>query len=99
VTQLSPTAGGLGAYQAYIEVMLHFHCSDCKARLEWPDYEVNAGVPFPPWSAREGGRGLALGWYVPPLTEDGSVSLICFCPTCTQKRGLIVQKPYEDDEG
>jgi hypothetical protein len=38
----------------------------------------------------QGKRGMALGWYVPPLTADGSLRTECLCPICAQKRGLIV---------
>jgi hypothetical protein len=38
-------------------------------------------------------KAMSLGWYVPPLTADGLVSLTGFRPSSTQKRGLIVQRP------
>ena len=83
------------AYEAYVEVMLHFHCADCGAHLDGPISDSDVEAPNPPWSTREGRGGMSLGWYVAPLTADGSVSLTSFCPACTQKRGLIVHRPDE----
>jgi hypothetical protein len=91
MTELSKVAGGLNAYEFHVEMALHFHCDDCGEHLECPVTKFDISAPHPPWATREGKRAMALGWYVPPLTADGSLRPECFCPSCTKKRGLIVQ--------
>jgi hypothetical protein len=88
--EIPQIAGGVDAYEFHVEVCLHFHCDDCGAHLECEETQTDAASPFPPWATREGKRGMMLGWYVPPLTSDGSLSMLCFCPDCTRKRGLHV---------
>jgi hypothetical protein len=83
-------AGGMNAYEFYVEVCLRFLCDDCGADLECPVLNSDESAPNPPWSTREGKRGMALGWYVPPLLPDGSMRLLSLCPACAQKRGLSV---------
>ena len=83
-------AGGVDAYEAYVEVMLFFRCDGCGATLDCPVLESDDDAPYPPWSTREGTRGRSLGWWVPPLTADGSVEMTCFCPACAHERRLIV---------
>ena len=96
MTKLSPVARGLDAYEAYVEVMLYFLCLDCGASLDCPVSDSDISAPYQPWSTREGKRGRSLGWYVPPLTSDGGVGPTCFCPSCTRKRGLTVDRADED---
>ena len=91
MTEFPQVAGGIDAYEFYVEMELHFRCGDCDERLDCPVLESDDGAPFPPWATREGRRGMSLGWYVPPLSSDGSLWWVSFCPSCTQKRGLIVQ--------
>lgn len=89
-------AGGVDAYEFYVEQELHFRCEDCDERLECPVLESDTEAPLPPWATREGRRGMTLGWYVPPLLPDGSLLWISFCPRCAQRRGLVVHIPDDD---
>jgi hypothetical protein len=95
MTDLPSTSGDVDAYEFFVEMALHFHCSDCGEHMDCPVSDSDVSAPQPPWATREGRRGMSLGWYVPPLTPDGAVRLTCFCPSCTQKRGLIVRRVDE----
>ena len=95
MTDLPTTSGGVDAYEFFIEMALHFHCSDCGEHMDCPVSDSDVSAPHPPWATREGRRGMSLGWYVPPLTVDGSVTLTCYCPSCARKRGLVVQRADE----
>jgi hypothetical protein len=91
--ELPTIAGGVDAYEFYAEAALHFHCDDCGEHMECVVLESDLEAPQPPWATREGIRGMSLGWYVPPLTADGSLRSECLCPSCARKRGLIVHRP------
>ena len=93
MTELPTVAGGVDAYEFHAEAALHFHCDDCGEHMECVVLDSDVEAPQPPWATREGIRGMSLGWYVPPLTADGSLRSECFCPSCAQKRGLIVHRP------
>jgi hypothetical protein len=93
MTGLPKVAGGIDAYEFYIEMELHFRCVECEERLNCGVLDWDVQAPHPPWATREGKRGMSLGWYVPPLTVDGSLRWMSLCPNCAQKRGLIVQRP------
>ncbi len=90
MTTVPEIAGDIDAYEFYVEVMLHFRCDACGASFDCPVLDSDVEAPNPPWSTREGARGMSAGWWVPPLTPDGSVQLTCFCPDCARARGLIV---------
>ena len=90
MAEIPKVAGGLDAYEFYIEVMLHFHCVDCGAKLDCPVLGSDIKAPFPPWSTQAGKCGMESGWYVPPLLPDGSLNPISFCPNCSSKRDLEV---------
>jgi hypothetical protein len=92
MTEMPKVAGGIDAYEFYVEMALHFHCDDCGEHMECPVLEADVEAPRPPWATREGKRGMSFGWYVPPLTPDGSLRPECFCPSCARKRGLVVQR-------
>jgi hypothetical protein len=83
-------AGGLDAYEFYVEMWLHFHCMDCGTKMDCPVLDSDTEAPQPPWATREGKRGMEAGWYVPPLLPDGSLNPISFCPNCSRKRGLEI---------
>jgi hypothetical protein len=81
------TTGGIDAYEFYVATAVHFHCDECGEHMECPVGQEDVSAPYQPWATREGERGRSLGWYVPPLTADGSLRLVCFCPSCARKRG------------
>lgn len=84
----SPTVSGdINAYEFYVEMALHFHCADCGERMECPVADTDVEAPWPPWATRQGRRGMSAGWWVPPLTENGSVRLIAYCPSCGEGEG------------
>lgn len=85
-------AGGIEAYEFYVEMELHLRCYGCAERLDCTLLDSDVEAPQSPWPARQGKRGMALGWYVPPLTADGSLRWFSLCPSCSQKRNLIVPK-------
>jgi hypothetical protein len=84
-------SGGVDAYEFYAEFALQFLCDVCGEHLDTRDKDTDDDAPFPPWATREGKRGMALGWYVPPLTPDGSLVVRCLCPACATTQGLRVQ--------
>ena len=83
-------SGSIDAYEFYVEVMLQFHCDDCGASSDCPVADSDDEAPRPPWATREGLRGMSLGWFVPPLTSDGSVRLTSYCPSCARRRGIRI---------
>ena len=83
-------SGDIDAYEFHAEVALHFHCDDCGEHLECSVLDSDVEAPRPPWATREGRRGMMLGWYVPPLSPDGSLMRGCLCPSCARKRGLEI---------
>jgi hypothetical protein len=90
---LPKVAGGIDAYEFYVEIEMQFRCHDCGEHMECPILDTDVEYPQPPWATREGRRGMALGWYVPPLTPDGSLRWFSLCPGCAQKRDLVVHRP------
>ena len=87
---LPKIGGSLDAYEFYVWFALHYHCEDCGAHMECPVGDEDVTAPEPPWSTREGRRGMALGWYVPPLTSHGSLLPLSLCPTCAKRLGLRI---------
>jgi hypothetical protein len=87
-------SGGLSAYEFHIEVALQWTCDDCGAYLECLQdiREDEADAPYGKWAKRKGEEGMAAGWYVPPLTDDGSLTCGCLCRDCAKRRGLEVIK-------
>lgn len=92
---LPRVSGGREAYEFYVEVMLQFRCGECDAFIDAAAdirKEEEAGAPHhAPWAARKSQEALDLGWYVHPLTEDGSLVPVCLCPSCSAKHGLTVK--------
>jgi hypothetical protein len=92
MSELSPFPGDFASYEAYLEVMRHFVCSDCGTTQE---REPDAADSNEAWSEREAARGKLQGWFVPPLTPKGAANLTCFCPSCGPKRGMLVNYMLE----
>src|SRR5438552_2018682 len=63
MSEIPTLAGGIDAYEFYVETALHFHCDDCGEHMECPVPETDVEAPNPPWATREGKRGMSLGWY------------------------------------
>ena len=89
------TSGDLDAYEFYIETALHWHCASCATHVEvtgdvLPGEEEK--MPYGAWAVRQGHLGMQRGWYVPPLTKEGSLVLTTLCPECVRKGGLEVKK-------
>jgi hypothetical protein len=89
------TSGDLAAYEFYIEMMLSWRCRDCETHVECTD-DIRADeqeAPYGGWATRKAKEAMAQGWFVKPLTADGSLMWsVCYCPNCTIRRGLIVAK-------
>jgi len=51
-------AGDLGAYEFYLEMWLHFHCSDCGLKMDCPVLASDVEAPRPPWATREAKHGM-----------------------------------------
>jgi hypothetical protein len=85
-------SGGLDAYEFYVEIHLQWLCDDCgECVLGTQDIlEDEQEAPYAKWATRKGKEGMKAGWYVRPLSEDGSLRRGCLCPKCVEKRGLIV---------
>src|SRR5438105_2766353 len=60
MTKLPKVAGGIEAYEFYVEMELGFRCGDCDERLDCPVLDSDADAPHPPWATREGRRGMSL---------------------------------------
>ena len=84
------TAGGLDAYEFYVWFQLYFLCTDCGESLDCPVTEQDTDAPDGDWMRRNARRARSLGWYVHPLTADGSLIAICLCPACASSRRLAV---------
>ena len=91
---LPRVSGGIDAYEFYVEVMLQFLCVDCGAFIGAAS-DIRAGeeeAPIGgPWAARHAKEAMRLGWYVHPLTSDGSLVPFCLCPPCATKSELVVR--------
>jgi hypothetical protein len=85
-----PVAGGLDAYEFYIWFQLYFLCHDCGESLDCPVADDDIEAPEGKWMRRNAQRARSLGWYVHPLSADGSLTPICFCPGCAASRYLVV---------
>jgi hypothetical protein len=90
---LSKIAGGLDAYEFYIEFALDWICKECGTCLDAvadATKEEAEEVPYGPWSRRQARKARELGWYVPPLAKNGSLVPVCLCPACSRKLGFVV---------
>ena len=83
-------AGGIDAYEFYVWTVLYFRCDGCDASLDCPITEQDTEAPEGPWMRRSAHQAHSLGWYVPPLSPDGSLTVFALCPRCTQTRGLTI---------
>ena len=83
-------SGGLDAYEFYVEIMLYFRCNDCGASLDCPVTEQDDDAPSGAWMRHHARRAWSLGWYVHPLSADGALTTIAFCPACSDVGGLTV---------
>src|SRR5688572_24494441 len=83
-------AGGVDAYEFYVEFQLYFLCSDCGASLDCPVGDDDIEAPSGEWMRRNARRTRSLGWYVHPLSSDGALTPTCFCPACTRRRSLSI---------
>jgi hypothetical protein len=92
MSNFPPQSGGLNAYEFYIEAVLAWHCGDCDSYIECTNdiREDELDAPYGAWAVRKGKEGMAAGWYVPPLTSEGSLIVGCLCPACARKRGLVI---------
>lgn len=87
----APVSGGLDAYEFHIETILSWHCHDCGRHDEATNdiREDEPEAPYGGWARRKALEARAAGWYVPPLSENGSlVTSFCLCPGCAGKRGF-----------
>jgi len=79
--------GSKKAYEFYIEMMLVWSCDECPAHIP-ASSDIRIGekdAPFGNWASRQAEDAMRLGWYVPPLTEDGSLVVRCLCPNCAKE--------------
>ncbi len=95
MSALLKISGDFDAYEFYIETALHWHCASCAEHLEvtgdvLPEEEEK--MPYGSWPVRQGLLGMRRGWYVPPLTKEGSLVLTALCPDCARKGGFEIQK-------
>jgi hypothetical protein len=92
---LPKVSGGREAYEFYIEMMLQWRCKECQEFIDAAAdirREEEPGAPHHgPWAARKAQEAMRLGWYVQPLTENGSLVPFCLCPSCSVRRGLTVK--------
>ncbi len=85
-------SGGFDAYEFYVEAMLHFACVECGKFID-ASSDIREGedlAPAGPWASRHAKTAMLLGWYVHPLSSDGSLVPFCLCPSCAAKRGLKI---------
>lgn len=87
-------SGDLDAYKFYIEFALCWTCDDCGEHIA-ASSDIRPGeddAPYGPWQDRQARQAMSDGWYVQPLTPDGSlITRPCFCPRCAQNRNLTIQ--------
>jgi hypothetical protein len=88
---ISEVAGGLDAYEFYVEMTLFFRCDGCGTSLDCPVGERDTDAPSGGWMRFHAKRARDFGWYVHPLSPNGGLIAVCFCPACANGRKLIVQ--------
>ena len=93
---LPKVSGGPEAYEFYVEVMLQFRCDECASFIDAAAdirKEEEVGAPHHgQWAARKSREAMTLGWYIHPLSKDGSLVPFCLCPSCSTRHGLTVKK-------
>jgi hypothetical protein len=88
-------SGNLDAYEFHIETVLHWFCQDCGDSVECTNdiREIELDAPYGSWATRKGREAMIAGWYVRPLSKNGSlISTECLCPKCAKKHGLTISK-------
>ncbi|MEN8661284.1 MAG: hypothetical protein ACN4GF_11480 [Lentimonas sp.] len=92
-------SGNIQAYQFYVEMALHLHCKDCGEHLELAQdlKEDEQECPYGIWQKRRAKAAMDLGWYVPPLTKEGSLVAYCLCPRCASNKNLKIKRETSDD--
>jgi hypothetical protein len=88
-------SGGLDAYEFYIETVLQWLCHDCGEYVQCTNdiRENEQEAPYGDWATRKGKEAMIAGWYVRPLSENGSLTSIeCLCPKCAKNHGLVISK-------
>ena len=89
----STISGDLKAYKFHVEVCLGFLCSACGARSESSNdiREDEHDAPYGIWQVRRAQSAMNSGWYVQPLSSDGSLTTEpVYCPKCAKDRHLQI---------
>lgn len=50
MTDFPSTSGDVDAYEFFVEMALHFHCSDCGEHMDCPVSDSDVSAPQPPWA-------------------------------------------------